>query len=92
MQLGMRVGDDILIGTERFQIRGVIESEPGRNLGAFSLGSRVVIDLADLASTKLLSFGSRASYELLLQVPGPPPVPGRKDASTELPRSCRRSS
>ena len=52
MQLGMRVGDDILIGTERFQIRGVIESEPGRNLGAFSLGSRVFIDLADLASGK----------------------------------------
>jgi len=85
-QLGLRVGDDILIGTERFQVRGVIESEPGRNLGAFSLGSRVFIDLADLASTRLLSFGSRASYELLLQVPAPPPVPGRRDASTLVAR------
>jgi putative ABC transport system permease protein len=83
-QLGLRIGDDLLIGTERFQVRGVIESEPGRNLGAFSLGSRVFIDLDDLASTRLLSFGSRASYELLLQVPGPPPVPGRKDASTVM--------
>ena len=85
-QLNLRVGDDLLIGTQRFQIRGVIEKEPGRNLGAFSFGSRLFIDLADLSSTGLLSFGSRASYELLLQVPGPPPVPGRRDASTLLAR------
>jgi putative ABC transport system permease protein len=85
-QLNLRVGDDLLIGTQRFQIRGVIEKEPGRNLGAFSLGSRLFIDMADLPSTGLLSFGSRASYELLLQVPGPPPVPGRRDASTLLAR------
>ena len=83
-QLNLRVGDDLQIGTQRFQIRGVIQNEPGRNLGAFSLGSRLFIDLADLPSTGLLSFGSRASYELLLQVPGPPPVPGRRDASTLL--------
>ena len=85
-QLNLRVGDDLLIGTQRFQIRGVIDKEPGRNLGAFSLGSRLFIDFADLPSTGLLSFGSRASYELLLQVPGPPPVPGRRDASTQLAR------
>ncbi|HKH72025.1 MAG TPA: FtsX-like permease family protein [Vicinamibacterales bacterium] len=85
-QLNLRVGDDLLIGTQRFQIRGVIDKEPGRNLGAFSLGSRLFIDLADLPSTGLLSFGSRASYELLLQVPGRPPAPGGRDASTLLAR------
>jgi putative ABC transport system permease protein len=85
-QLNLRVGDDLLIGTQRFQIRGVIENEPGRNLGAFSLGSRLFIDFADLQSTGLLSFGSRASYELLLQVPHPPPVPGRRDVTTLLAR------
>jgi putative ABC transport system permease protein len=85
-QLNLRVGDDLLIGTQRFQIRGVIEKEPGRNLGAFSLGSRLFIDFADLPSTGLLSFGSRASYELLLQVPHPPTVPGRRDAATLLAR------
>jgi putative ABC transport system permease protein len=42
-QLNLRVGDDILIGSQRFQIRGVIDQEPGRNLGAFSLGSRLFI-------------------------------------------------
>ena len=83
-QLNLRVGDDLLIGTQRFQIRGVIQSEPGRNLGTFSLGSRVFIDFADVESTGLLSFGSRASHQLLLQVPSPPPVPGRSDPSTVL--------
>jgi putative ABC transport system permease protein len=69
-QLGVTVGDELLIGEQTFQIRGVIDREPGRNVGSFSLGSRIFIDHADLGSTGLLSFGSRASRQLLLQVPG----------------------
>ena len=69
-QLGLSVGDTLLIGTETFTIRGVIAAEPGRRLGAFTLGPRVFIDLADLEQTGLLAFGSRASYQMLLRVPG----------------------
>jgi len=68
-QLDLEVGDRILIGTVPFEIRGVIAAEPGRSLGAFSLGPRVIIDYEALADTGLLSFGSRASHQLLLQVP-----------------------
>ncbi len=68
-QLGVRVGDSIEIGSQAFQIRGVIASEPGRRLGAFSLGSRVIIDHADLESTGLLGFGSRSTLQILLKVP-----------------------
>ena len=68
-QLGVRVGDRMLIGTVPFEIRGVIASEPGRSLGAFSLGPRVIIDYDAMMDTGLLSFGSRVSRELLLQVP-----------------------
>ena len=53
-QIGVQVGDALLIGTRRFEIRGVIESEPGRRLGAFSLGPRVFVALADLRKTGLL--------------------------------------
>jgi putative ABC transport system permease protein len=67
-QLDLKVGDQILIGSLPFEIRGVIASEPGRSLGAFSLGPRVIIDYAALADTQLLSFGSRASRQLLLKV------------------------
>ena len=65
----------------------MIENEPGRNLGAFSLGSRVFIDLADLPSTGLLSFGSRASYELLLQVPA-----RRQYPDDATPARCSRAT
>jgi putative ABC transport system permease protein len=68
-QLDLKVGDRILIGNLPFEIRGVIASEPGRSLGAFSLGPRVIIDYAALEATDLLSFGSRASRQLLLKVP-----------------------
>jgi putative ABC transport system permease protein len=68
-QLDLKVGDRILIGTQPFEIRGVIASEPGRSLGAFSLGPRVLVDYADLEATGLLSFGSRATYQLLLRAP-----------------------
>ena len=74
-QLNLAVGDALQIGTQRFEIRGVIDREPGRSVGAFSLGSRVIIDHADLASTGLLAFGSRASRQLQLMVRGSADTP-----------------
>jgi len=71
-QLGLKVGDALLIGTGSFEIRGVIDREPGRSVGAFSLGSRILIDHADLPSTGLITFGSRVSRQLQLQITGPP--------------------
>ena len=68
-QFGLAIGDRILIGAAAFEIRGVITAEPGRRIGAFTLGPRVIIDRADLASTELLTFGSRASFQQLLRVP-----------------------
>ena len=47
-QLGISQGDTILIGGQPFTVRAVLEKEPGRRAGAFTLGSRVFIDLADL--------------------------------------------
>lgn len=68
-QLDVKVGDALSIGSQRFTIRGVIQSEPGRRLGAFSIGPRVFADLADLEKTELLKFGSRAASQRLLKVP-----------------------
>ena len=68
-QLGLAVGDPLLIGGQPFTIRGVISQEPGRRVGAFSFGSRVLVDLDDLRKTGLLSFGSRANYQILLKMP-----------------------
>ncbi len=46
----------------------MIAQEPGRRVGAFSFGSRVLIDYDDLRASELLAFGSRASYQILLRV------------------------
>ena len=67
-QLGIVVGDELLVGGKPFTIRGVIAQEPGRRVGAFSFGSRVMVDLADLRTTGLLAFGSRANYQILLKM------------------------
>lgn len=68
-QLDVKVGEALAIGSQRFTIRGVIQSEPGRRMGAFTIGPRVFVDLADLEKTGLLAFGSRAAMQRLLKVP-----------------------
>ncbi len=68
-QLDVRVSDQIVIGTETFTITGVIANEPGRRLGMFSFGPRVIIHLDDLEKTGLLVTGSRARYRFLFRVP-----------------------
>jgi putative ABC transport system permease protein len=66
--LGVNVGDAVMIGNAPFTIRGVISREPGR-MGGFSIGPRILIDYADLPSTGLLNFGSRANRQLLVKMP-----------------------
>jgi putative ABC transport system permease protein len=68
VQLGVAVGDRLMIAGQPFDIRGVIAKEPGRRIGAFSFGARVLIDRRDLEQTGLLAFGSRASHQILLKV------------------------
>ncbi len=68
-QLGIAVGDRIAIGGRDFTVRGVIDAEPGRRLGAFSLGPRVIVDIADLAQTSLVAFGSRVTHQRLVKAP-----------------------
>ena len=66
--LGVAVGDQITIGQDAFTIRGVITREPGRGMGQFSLGPRLIIDFDDVPSTGLLDFGSRARRAILVKV------------------------
>jgi putative ABC transport system permease protein len=67
--LALKVGDPIVIGQSTFTIRGVILNEPGRRIGGFSLGPRVLVDSADLQATGLLSFGSRVRRVLAVRLP-----------------------
>jgi len=66
--LGVAVGDGLTIGKTSFTIRGVITDEPGRRVGDFSLGPRVLIDHAALPATGLLTFGSRARHVVQVRI------------------------
>lgn len=70
-QLDVAVGDEIVIGSQAFVIRGVVTGEPGRRAGAFSLGTRVFVDLEDLRGTGLVAYGSRASHRVMLRLAEP---------------------
>ncbi len=67
-QLDLAVGDRVAIGQIELTIRGVIFREPGRQLGAFSFGPRVLVSRETLEDTGLLTFASRASRQLLVRV------------------------
>ena len=69
-QLGIAVGARIELGYAAFTVAGVIEHEPDRVAGAFSIGPRVLLNLADLPATRLVSPQSRIRSRLLY---APPP-------------------
>lgn len=64
-RLNLKIGDEILIGTKKFHIRGVFTQEPGGS-GGFRLGPRVFIERSALEGAGLTGFGSRARRRMLL--------------------------
>ncbi len=70
-ELDVAVGDAVIVGRRTFTIRGVLDSEPGRRSGGFSLGPRVLVDREAFLGAGLLGFGARANYELMLRVDEP---------------------
>jgi putative ABC transport system permease protein len=65
-RLNLKVGDRVRIGEREFDIRGVSKQEPGSS-GGFRLGPRVFIARADLESSGLTGFGSRARRKILFK-------------------------
>ena len=85
LQLGIGVGERIMIGGQPFTVRDVIAREPGRQVSTFTLGSRVFMALDDLQRLKLLGFGSRAFYRKLVRV-------DEQDAGLPLTRRLTRAN
>ncbi|MDQ3069704.1 MAG: ABC transporter permease [Acidobacteriota bacterium] len=70
LQLGLTVGERIMIAGAPFTITDVVTREPGRQVSTFTLGSRVFLDKQALERLNLLGFGSRASHRILLKTAG----------------------
>ena len=69
VSLNAKVGDSLSLGYANFVIAGTLTQVPG-DAGLVSVvGPRVFVSDQWLDETRLLSFGSRASYETLLKMP-----------------------
>jgi putative ABC transport system permease protein len=68
--LGLRVGDQLLLGDAGLRIAKLIVLEPDRGTGFMSFAPRVILNLADLASTGLIQPASRVTYRLAVAAQG----------------------
>ena len=62
--LGLKLGDQLLLGDASFRISHIIAIEPDRGAGFMSFAPRVMIASEDLAATKLVQPASRVTYRL----------------------------
>ena len=62
--LGLKLGQDVLLGEAHFKLARVIVQEPDRGTGFISFSPRVMINQADVPSTGLIQPASRTNYRL----------------------------
>lgn len=65
-ELGMHLGDTLKLGRSSFTVSARVVVEPDRGAGFIGLAPRLMMNTQDLAATKLLEAGSRATYRLLI--------------------------
>jgi putative ABC transport system permease protein len=66
--LDAQVGDTLLVGFSRFEIRASLTSIPGDPGIAATIGPRVYIPERFVAETQLLGLGSRAEFEAVIRL------------------------
>ena len=64
--LQIKIGDSLQLGDKVFRIASTIASEPDRGAAFMNFAPRVMLNLSDLADTKLVRYGSRVTYRLLV--------------------------
>ncbi len=60
--LSLKIGDPILLGDTQLRIARVITVEPDRGSGFLNFAPRVMMNVADLAATRLVQPASRVGY------------------------------
>lgn len=75
LRLKLQVGGVIRLGGKNFRVVALIDKEPDRMTGSLNVGPRLMISRAALASTGLITEGSRAAQRFLFRLdPGAPQV------------------
>jgi len=68
-RLGVKPGDRVTVGEATFTIGPLIQQEPEIATGILSSGPRLLLHADDLASTRLMQPGNRATWRLLVAEP-----------------------
>ncbi|MEJ2699975.1 MAG: hypothetical protein P8Z70_10000 [Desulfuromonadales bacterium] len=68
-RLGLKVGDELLVGKATVRISGILIREPDRTLRAFTLGPRLLLSRAAISATGLMEPGSLYTYSYRLRLP-----------------------
>jgi len=85
--LGLEPGDMVRIGGVRYQLRGVLLSEPGRAFRAFTLGPRIIVLSESLPATGLIDEGAEVYHYTHVKLPAG--ANGRAEAIAALTRIDR---
>ena len=64
--LNIKLGDEVEIGQAKLKATKIIVSEPDGAIGFSAFGARVLMNMADIESSKVIQPGSRVQYKLLL--------------------------
>jgi len=74
-ELGLKIGDELRIGAETFQLRAKLVHEPDRVFRAFALGPRVMVSVDALPATGLAEPGAEVYFYTRVKVaPGTDPA------------------
>lgn len=68
-QMGVEVGDTLVIGRERLEIAATVDDLPTDVAYQTAIGPRIHVSPATMARAELLGFGSLARYEAYLAIP-----------------------
>ncbi len=68
-RLGLHVGDAIALGDATLRVGAIVQREPEIATGLLALGPRLLVNMQDLAATRLMQPGNRATYRLYVAEP-----------------------
>jgi putative ABC transport system permease protein len=69
LRLGMEVGGTMRLGGRDFRVSAIVEKEPDRMTGSLNVGPRMMMSRKALATTELVTEGSRAAQRFLFKLP-----------------------
>ncbi len=91
-ELGVAVGDDLMLGGAAFEVAALVTNEPDRMDFAMTLGPRVFVGPDGLARTNLFGEKSRVRYISLYAVEGDPGEPELQRLEDELEATLSESA